>query len=215
MATAAEKRQLFLEQLDAHLAAGGDGAVPQLAMGTPIDGHPYPLGRRAEYLRTCHRKGQLPPDFVHALQERPGWVWDVNGARWQQRYHDLQAHLAEHDGSYTALDPALNVWLNNQRKLLTAGKLGEDEAAKIRALPPRGGLSTFLGAAYAWLAQHPSSTLADVTFETTVHADHHQAYPLGRRAAYYRRRGAGTEGKHPLSPADRELLERLPGWSWG
>lgn len=215
MSTAAEKRQIFLEQLDAYLAAGGDGAVPQLAMGIPIDGKPYPLGRRAEYMRTCYRKGQLPLDFVQALQDRPGWVWDVATARWHQRYQDLQAHLAAHDGAYTSLDPALNVWLNNQRKLAAAGKLTQDQAAKIRALPPRGGLPTFLGAAYAWLAKHPSATMADVTSETTVGSEHHQAYPLGRRTAYYQRRAAGTEGTHPLSPADRELLERLPGWSWG
>lgn len=214
MATAAQKLEVFLEELDAYIAAGGDAAVPQVAVGRiGEDGKPYPLGRRAQYLRDRHAKRALPPEHVTLLEQRQGWAWDLADARWHQQLQAVQAHLSEH-GSYEGLPRSVSMWLTRAKQALSAGDLDGHKAELVRALPHRGGVERFCSAAFSWLAAHPRTTLADVPAGTVMQFEG-RPYNLAKSIWYYQRRGAGLEGTRPLSAEDRKALECLPGWDWG
>lgn len=81
------------------------------------------------------------------------------------------------------------------------------------ATRPESPVETFVRTARTWLeAQPDGTTAADLRTDTTVEVDG-SAYPLGKRASYYRRRHQGKEGS-PLSPNDTATIEAVPGWSW-
>lgn len=216
--TAAQKKlEEFLEEFDLYVAAGGDPAVPQQALGRPYvdktgQTKEYPLGRRAQYMRARHAQNALPAEHVQMLEEKDGWVWDLADARWHQQYREVLDHLEEH-GGYEGIDPAAGMWLTRARQALNAGKLPADKGALIRALPQRAGVDRFCSAALTWLAAHPRSTLRDVPAGTVVDLDG-KPYNLAKTIWYYQRRGAGLEGTHPLSDEDRQALQALPGWQW-
>ncbi len=210
MVTADEKLAVFLDELDHWITSGGDPAVPPGAVGRTIAGAAYPLGRRAQYLRS--RRHTLPDRHVAELERRPGWIWDLSSHRWLQRYQEVTKHL-ERVGGYQGLPKPASMWVTRAQEDLRAGRLSPEQEQLTRALPRRGGVERFLAAAYTWLAQHPDETTAQITAGTTVVVNEH-LYHLGRAIAYYRRRAAGQEGTHPLGPRERALIERLPGWTW-
>lgn len=212
MATGEEKLAAFLEELDRWISDGGDPAVPRKALGRPVDGTPYPLGRRAQYLRSRYRNGILPFSHAAELERRQGWAWDLRAHRWMQRYHRLVEHL-ERVGSYQGLSRAESVWATRAWDDLRAGQLSPSQVELVQRLPRRGGVELFVAAANSWLTQHPESTLAEISAGVAIEVDGRR-YQLGRAIAYYRRRAAGAEGTHPLGEVDRALIEQIPGWVW-
>lgn len=214
--TSSEDR--MLRELDRWVTRHGDARVPQAATSRTVDGRPYLLGRRVADARYDYQRGTLAPVMVEALQRRPGWVWRVmeqrQDAMWETQYAALQAHVRT-AGSLDGLAAGVYKWLLRQR---ADAELPAERRARLTAIPEAmtsrdTRVTAFVDVARAWLSADRDRTMADLKYADIVDADG-RAFPLGRRATYYRRRFAGLEGTHPLTPTETALIASLPGWSW-
>lgn len=214
----------FLEELDLYIAEHGHAAVPQATTTRNVNGKPYPLGRKVNVTRSRYRAEKLDADRAAQLQERPGWEWDAELARWQQKLGQVRAYYDEHH-SLNGIPTALRQWVLRQRwqakkdkeNVKEKGVLSPEQVKQLAEIP--GILSTeplddFVGAAHRWLEQNPGKTMADLQARERVDTANHHGYPVGKKVIYYRRRRAGLDGTHPLPDVDAARLEQLPGWSW-
>lgn len=128
----------WLEQVDAYAAVHDTADVPTTA--TTAGGNK--LGRWVDAQRQRHKNGRLSAERVTALQARPGWRWGVRQYdRWWANHALLSAWAAEH-GRLPAVrqdsDPteaSLASWSGTQRAHHRAGRLRQDKAAALSALP--------------------------------------------------------------------------------
>lgn len=213
---AEESWQTFLTELDHYVEQHGHAHVPQTTTTRTVNGKPYPLGRKVNETRYRYRAGALTQDRIAQLRERPGWAWNADAARWQQKLQKTREYHHQHQ-SLNGVPTALRQWILRQRWAAEAGELTPEQVQQMQAVP--GILNTeplddFLEAAHQWLQQNPGKTIANLQGRTTVTTPKHPAFPIGKRAIYYRRRRAALEGTHPLTDNDATRIEQLPGWSW-
>lgn len=96
------------------------------------------LGRELVLIRQRYRKGTLPEQVRHALEEM-GMVWDPEEQRWQQGLEELDRYIAE-GGSPQQLGQhyvsesghRLGSWLYYQRSRLREGQLAPERAAALK-----------------------------------------------------------------------------------
>jgi hypothetical protein len=215
--TSAERR--VLTELDRWIHTHGTAYVPQSATSRLPDGRSFRLGQRVRDLRQAHRHGRLPETIVRELEARAGWSWDGRLAR-HDATRERIAGTVYRTGRLPDPGTAGYQWLALQRRRAAGHQLTGLQLAQLKQIP--GGLDrrvdtirTFIQAAHAWLADGaPDRTMADLRYSTLIDQTGGAPYPLGRRAAYLRRRRAGLDGTHPMSYADAALLEALPGWTW-
>lgn len=205
----------FLDELDWWVTRHGDAIVPQRATTRDVAGRPYRLGKRVSEARIAHRRATLSEALTRELPQRPGWTWHGQAAKWDLQCAALAEHVAHHHRLPPA-DSAVYKWLMRQRAKLDT--LPPEHARRLAGIP--GALvrrdtrvPAFVHAAQTWLAADETRTMAALPYTETIDLDG-EAFPLGRRATYYRRRRAGLEGTHPLGNDETALIERLPGWDW-
>lgn len=230
-ATRARAWPLLLQELRWWIDTHGSANVPQNATSRDVDGAPYPLGKRAHQVRNDYRAGELAPERVDELEQLPGWAWDPRNAQWQDTLEQVRDHYRDHRTLEGLAEP-LQRWVARQRHAqLTDHQLAQLEVIPGALVDRRRRAGAFVVAARAWLqAQPESTTLADLPSSAVVHLrprtdvdlgtpgdDGLIAYPVGKRATFYRRRFHGLEsgeGGARLHPDDVNAIEALPGWSW-
>lgn len=187
--------------------------IVQTATGRVQNGRAFPLGLRVSALRTQHRAGRVPAEFVTAFEAIPGWTWNPWDTEWNARFDDVATRYPDR---FTDADRS---WLSVQRQRFERLQPSWQERFldypemlhPVRVSP----VQEFVEAAQQWLAESPDhASLFSLPFSAKVMRGENDPYPVGRRATYYRRRYAGLEGYNPMSAEDVELIESLPGWTW-
>lgn len=231
-ATRARAWPLLLQELRWWIDTHGSANVPQNATSRDVDGVPYPLGKRTHQARNDYRLGKLAPERVAELEQLPGWAWDPRNAQWQDSADQIKAHYRAHH-TLEGLPEPLQRWVARQRRAqLTDAQRTQLEAIPGALVDRRRRAGAFVVAARGWLQAQPAgTTMAGLPSSATVHLrpradvdlgtpgdDGLIAYPVGKRATFYRRRFHGLETvgdtAAPLHPDDVEAIEALPGWSW-
>lgn len=210
----------FLSELDWWVKQHGTAQVPQSAVSRPVDGRPYPLGRRVNTVRHNHAQGRLDPTRVAELEQRHGWRWRAAGdpeQTWSRNYAAVK-DWHQTTGSLSHLHPSQLKWLQRQRKAAIADQLTSEQRDLLAAIPDalEGTYSRaeqFIRAARQWMQDNPGKTMADITRNDTVDLAG-QTIKLQRRVTYYRGRRVGIEGSGPLTPGEIHAIEQLPGWTW-
>lgn len=177
--------------------------------GTFTDG--FDIGRWVHKQRAALRTGKLTPAQAERLRALPGWVDHERDAAWEQNFAALARFMAAHRAipSQSTVDKdgvAVGRWAHHQRA--RRDRLDPARVARLSELPgwswdPR---TNRWAETYAvlcrWVATHgnarvPAGTMVDgVALGAWVTLQR-----LGHR-------------KHKLTDSRRDLLERLPGWSW-
>jgi len=195
----------------------GDSVVPQ----NHVTEDGYSLGTWVARQRRVYRQGKLFKDREKALEELPGWTWQLhigprlNDTRWHECFKFLQEYVKREGhslvpGRYvTDKGYKLGVWVACQRQDYRKGKLSKDRELMLVQLPHW----TWDPLETAWLEgfKHLQAylecqrhTLVPVVYVTQ------DGYNLGRwvqqqRASYKREK---------LSSERQKALEQLPGWTW-
>lgn len=231
-ATRARAWPLLLQELRWWIDIHGNANVPQNATSREVDGAPYPLGKRTHQTRNNYWLGKLAPERVAELERLPGWAWNPRTAQWQETAEQVTSHYREHH-TLEGLPEPLQRWVARQRR----AQLTDAQRAQLEAIPGalvdrRRRAGAFVVAARSWLQAQPAgTTMANLPSSATVHLrprtdvdlgtpgdDGLIAYPVGKRATFYRRRFHGLETvgdtAAPLHPDDVGAIEALPGWSW-
>jgi hypothetical protein len=87
------------------------------------------------------RKGFLAPERAAALEAIEGWVWDRLDQSWAEGFAALSGYTVVHG---TASVPQLHIaadgmrlgnWVSSQRAAWHRGRLSEQRAAALEALP--------------------------------------------------------------------------------
>jgi hypothetical protein len=124
-----------LQQLAAYAAAhGGSMVVPAPADGAGWPGA-APLREWLHLQRLRKKHGTLSSKRVRQL-EQLGLIWDEDDAIWQDRFSQLEAYAAAHDGDTQVLRrfPGLGLWVKRQREMGANGTLPAARRAKLDAL---------------------------------------------------------------------------------
>lgn len=173
--------------------------------------------RLGTWVRRQHaRLAELDPQHRSRLEALPGWVDATADPRWRARFAQLAAFSAKHghvrvDRSLAGLDS----WVSYQRREWRAGRLPEERARALEALPgwrwPQGTAVTSRSDD-AWAAKYRQlQRFARREGHSRVPSTHiEDGTRLGIWCAAQRRAQAGG-----ALPADRRRrLEALPGWEW-
>lgn len=201
----------LLDELSAYVAVNGHARPRQSEVGRTRHGRTFPLGSRVSATRIQYKRGKIKPADAARFEALPGWTWDKSAAEWHERLDDVVTRWPYH---LTKVD---RQWLVIQRMRWEV--LPVDRRERLLSYPgllapaPEVKLREFLAAVEKWMTLNPGKDAGDIPFYARVVLDG-KMVPIGRRVTYYRRRAAGKEGVHPLSEADRKLLEMLPGWEW-
>lgn len=168
------------------------------------------IGQFVNVVRTAYASGSLAEDKVRALEEIPGWTWDVREASWRRMFERLRefSAVAGHARPSSADQPALGRWVSKQRVAWKAGSLSRMRVAELESLPGwvwherdaawEAGLEAFL----SWSAEHPGQL-------PTQDVEHHGVRVGGWVAKQRSRFAAGRLEKN------REVrLTSVPGWEW-
>jgi superfamily II DNA or RNA helicase len=100
----------------------------------------YRLGGWVNGLRQRRKRGELTDDRIRRLEALPGWTWDPHEARWEEGYARL-VRFAEREGhcrvpkDYRDDGYQLGAWVNNLRAFRRRGRLSEERAKRLEALP--------------------------------------------------------------------------------
>ncbi len=201
-----------LAVLGSYVTAHGTARVP-----LDVTHRRYPLGRWVAARRTQYHRGTLAPERIAALQQLPGWVWDVREDRWAQGLRLLIAYarrtgapnpdafcIEEDEDNFT-----LGAWVNSRRKEHGAGTLSPARVAALEAI--EGWEWRPFDAAWNRMLQRlaqEAGQYGDITHLTqrsVVDGAHLGRWIMVQRSAH--RRGQ-------LSPARARALEAIPGWNW-
>ncbi len=201
-----------LAALGSYVATHGTSRVP-----LDVVHRCYPLGRWVSARRAQYQRGTLTPERIVALQQLPGWVWDVREDRWAQGLRLLTAYARctgapNPDFFYVEEDEdgfTLGAWVNSRRKEHRRGVLSPDRVAALEAI--KGWEWTPFDAAWHRMYQHleqevgQHGTVAHLTQRSVVDGAH-----LGRWIMVQR----GIHRRGRLTPARTRALEAIPGWDW-
>lgn len=204
-----EQWQAHLDALADWSARHGDANCPQ---GTVWQGKR--LGQWVSTVRTAYKASVLDAGRTAGLEALPGWSWDMRADAWEAHFVDLASWVNDHghacpsDGDVVGgFD--LGRWVAKQRSALRAGRLGDDRADRLRALPGwvdherEAGWEAGFAHLRAWAGEHGHAAPP----QSLVLAD---GYGLGGWVATQRERR-----RRGRLPAGREArLEALAGWEW-
>lgn len=187
-----------------------------------------PLGTHVRRLRKSYAEGSIAPSHVQRLEQLPGWAWRI---RWRRPWEDVCADLwreVDAHGScahvdrafYTSDGWALGEWVSRQRAAYRRDELSIERRRQLEAIP-----------GWRWERNRPAAV---ETFTVGIAAlrafveEHGHARPgqryvnddgfrLGSWVARQRvrhRLSVPTYGMLPMTPAERQALEGVPGWHW-
>jgi len=171
--------------------------------------------------RQEHKKGKLKPEHAAALEALPWWKWEderVVVDPFPERLLEVIQFVVDHGefpkrAGHRPREASLGNWINHKRYEFKNGRLAEDKAAELAALP---------GWKWEGEAHNAKKDVFPARIEQLmVFVATHGHYP----GLYGRRRGEKElynwthhkryEYKRGRLPEDRiAALEKLPGWSW-
>lgn len=163
--------------------------------------------------RKLYKAGRLLPGRAVALEAIPGWAWSRNNSNWLATYATLQAFVAERERMPLAREEAQNGtaignWVSTQRILRKEGKLSQDRAAALEAIP-----------GWTWDALDDAWQAACATLQAFV--AERGRLPLGLEVAQdgmtigrWVRTQRKMQKEGNLSQDRAAALEAVPGWTW-
>ena len=195
--------EAWFGMLEQYVEQNGHALVP-VAYVT-VDG--FPLGKWAEKQRTLYARDLLAIDRLQRLEKWPGWVWNINDARWAtglrhaQDYRDREGHalvkaIYETDDGYP-----LGVWVNKQRTDYAKDLLAADRVQQLNAID-----------SWAWdpFADQWDENLRQLRNYVERNGRLPKSGPLGRWVVRQR----GDHAKNKLSTDHQHRLEtEVPGWT--
>jgi superfamily II DNA or RNA helicase len=195
--------------LERHAAEHGTANVGRNDL---IYGHrlsPWIGVQRSEY-----KNGKLSDERRQRLEELPGWTWNTLNSRWERTFRVLQEYVDEYKTARVPQDFCvdglrLGTWVTQQRSKRNQGKLSDERARRLEALPKW----TWDSVAELWedgfrhleeyVAQH-GDALVPGDFRSE------DDFQLGVWISTQRSRF--TKGK--LESERQNRLESLSGWTW-
>jgi predicted helicase len=198
--------EFFYGLLERFAAERGHARVPQ---SYREDGER--LGQWVNVQRFFHTAGRISEDHVARLELVPGWAWDAPSAAWEEGHEHLLRFVAEHGHALVPYNRKedgyrLGQWVVVQRSFRQQGRLSDERAARLEALP-----------GWVWNANEASWERSFSVLErfvaregrARVPTNHvEDGLPLGLWVVKQRSR-------REEFGADRQArLEALPGWVW-
>jgi superfamily II DNA or RNA helicase len=101
----------------------------------------YRLGGWVDSQRQAHRMDALDPERSAQLEAMPGWSWGVRESAWEEGLAHLKAFVDDQGhsrvpGTYQNEDGfKLGRWVVNQRAARRRGRLSDERARRLEALP--------------------------------------------------------------------------------
>ena len=100
----------------------------------------FSLGQWVKSQRRSKNKGQISEDHVQCLEELSGWTWNTFETAWEEGFAVLQKYVERHGDarvsqSYEEDKFWLGRWVSGQRTVKNKGKISEDRARRLEALP--------------------------------------------------------------------------------
>jgi superfamily II DNA or RNA helicase len=173
----------------------------------------YLLGQWVRVQRRAHGANRLDAQRAGLLEALAGWTWVALDERWERAFRALEAYASREGHAvvpdhHVEADFRLGQWVSGQRVLHARGRLSQQRAARLQAVP-----------GWVWNArtdkwERTFALLAEFTAQQG-HARVPTTYttedePLGSWVATQRRfRRLGQ-----LAPDRAARLEALPGWEW-
>lgn len=177
------------------------------------------------------------PDRVAALEQLPGWVWNVKDAEWETHFAQLQrwVKLTGHanPGAADLVDGFdIGKWVQKQRSRIRGNQwvdrrrgdvirtetLSDDRTARLRALPGwvEHTREASWDAGYARLVAYVEQH-GQLPAQGYITPDGHRlgSWILKNRQVWLRDHGGDNRTqKGFLGPEREHLLEQIPGWTW-
>ncbi len=173
----------------------------------------YRLGQWAGVQRQAYRHGKLDAGRRRRLERVRGWTWTPDKDAWDEGFRHLR-NFAEREGH--ALVPQqhredgfrLGAWVSTQRALRQSGRLSDQRAGQLNALP--GWTWNTVDAAWEEGFAHLRS-FAEREGHARVPQQHREdGYKLGAWVANQR-----AQKRTSRLPDERVWrLDGLPGWTW-
>src|SRR5262249_6698201 len=90
--------------------------------------------------RTFQADGRLAKERAARLTSLTGWVWGLQNARWDDGFAVLQQFVSREGHARVPRDHSesgflLGGWVKTQRRAQAAGRLSDERAARLAALP--------------------------------------------------------------------------------
>ncbi len=173
------------------------------------------LGRWVGTQRYCYKQNELSKDRIRALEEMPGWTWDIIESQWTEGYENLkeysdrEGHAKVPNRFITSDGFRLGSWIQNRRNEYSKGKLSKD---RIRALEEVSGWSwdpieDQWVAGYERLKEYADREGHAKILNRYITSD---GFRLGNWVG--NRRNRYKKGK--LSEDHIRALEKVSGWTW-
>jgi superfamily II DNA or RNA helicase len=171
----------------------------------------YPLGPWVNTQRHFRARGRLTETRTARLESLPGWTWERMDAKWLGAFAILQRFVAREGNArvpynYKEDGYRLGQWVVVQRSFHQQGRLSDERAARLEALP-----------GWVWDANEADWERSFALLERFVAREGHarvptkhveDGLPLGLWVVKQRSR-------REKFGADRQArLEALPGWVW-
>jgi len=132
--------------------AAAEGRLPsQSTVWTHPDGSVWKIGSWISEQRTMHKKDKLPEDRARQLEAVPGWIWEDERMKnkaaiqpWPMWLEVLREYVAAEEGlpKRSTVWPRpdgstwkIGNWISEQRQARKKGKLLEDRARQLEAVP--------------------------------------------------------------------------------
>jgi superfamily II DNA or RNA helicase len=180
----------------------------------------FRLGQWVHVQRGDFVQGKLRPERVTRLAAVPGWSWVALESKWEEGF----AHLSQYakreghtrvPGTHKEDGYRLGQWVVVQRQVYARGKLDQERAARLAALPgwTWDPFQDIWGEGFARLL-----SFVEREGNARVPTDHMEGgFPLGQwtrhiRSDVLRSRRSGRNGR--ISLERQAQLEALPGWVW-
>ena len=173
----------------------------------------YGLGGWVLSQRSQYRKGKLDAERRARLEALPGWVWDTKEAAWEENLARL-AEFAKREGH--ASPPALyrdahghkvGLWVTNQRRRKTRGRLSNERMQRLEALP-----------GWVWDPREATWEQEYVRLTEFVEREGHALVPSGYKMEEGDQLGRWVVNQRSrrgrLTDRQVQRLDALPGWTW-
>lgn len=161
--------------------------------------------------RTRYKNKTIKTDEISSLEKIPGWSWDPSRENWDKVYFwikdyiETNGHLLIHQDEF----PAVNYWLNGQRKLKRKGAMDPERAKLLESLPGWSWNPAELSLDKAiFEAKNYSATHGHLTL---VPEEHFNGFPLAKWLKVVRT----YKSKGFLSQEAVEKISEIPFWNWG